>query len=330
MIENKKILITGGAGFIGTNLCGKLCRNNEILIYDNLKRNSIIYTNLLQNKNIYLIVKDILDGPSLKSAVEDFEPDIVIHCAAVAGVESVVTNPVETVEVNILGTLNILEALKDYTNRIERFIDFSSSEVFGPEAYKCGEYSSAVIPPPKDNRWSYAVSKLTGEHLTFLYEKMYGLKTVLIRPFNVYGPGQVGESAMHSFIVNAINGKDIIVNGSGSQIRSWCYIDDFTDGVILCIEKKEAAGHIFNLGCEEGIITINELAERVKAITDSSSRILHRQNDSQDVQLRIPDTASDYEILGFRTKTKLADGIQKTAEWYKQVYSKYNNLSKDS
>lgn len=323
MIENKKIFITGGAGFIGTNLCQKLYKNNEILIYDNLKRNSLIFTNLLQNKNIYLIAKDVLDGPSIRNAVEDFEPDIVIHCAAVAGVESGVTNPVDTMKINILGTFNILEAIKDYTNKIERFLDFSSSEIFGPEAYKRGENSNAVIPPPKDNRWSFAVSKLTGEHLSALYEKVYGLKSVIIRPFNVYGPGQVEESAIHSFIINAIEGKDIIVNGNGDQICSWCYIDDFTDGIILCIEKKEAVGHIFNLGCRDGIITVSELAEYVKAATNSSSRIVYMHNNFQDVELSIPDISSEYEFLGYKSKTKFKDGIQKTIEWYKHTYNKY-------
>ena len=315
MIKNKKILLTGGAGFIGTKLCKILSINNEILIYDNLNRNSIKTTNLLDKNNINLVQGDILDLNHVKLAVDEFKPNIVIHLAAVAGIDTVIKNPVTTMKVNMIGTYNILEALK--AHKIDRFIDFSTSEVFGSYAYKVDEQHTTNLAPVGEARWTYSVSKLAGEHLAHSYYKEYGLPVVTVRPFNIYGDGQVGEGAIHHFVIKAINNEEIQIHGDGDQIRSWCYIDDFVNGIMLCLDNKEAIGQSFNIGNPRGTITISMLAKLIKRLANSSSEIVYVPKTYVDVELRIPSIEKAKEILGFEPKYDLDEGLEKTIEWYR-------------
>ena len=317
MIKNKKILLTGGAGFIGTRLCELLSDNNEILIYDNLNRNSIKNTNLLNKENIKLVQGDILDLSHVKSTVNEFKPNIVIHLAAVAGIDTVIKNPVMTMKVNMLGTYNVLEALKDY--KIDRFIDFSTSEVFGSYAYKVDEQHTTNLAPVGEARWTYSVSKLAGEHLAHSYYKEYGLPVVTVRPFNIYGAGQVGEGAIHQFVIKAINNDQIQIHGDGDQIRSWCYIDDFVNGIMLCLNKKKAIGNSFNIGNPKGTITILMLAKLIKRIANSKSEIIYVPKNYVDVELRIPSIEKAKKILGFVPKYDLDEGLEKTIEWYRSA-----------
>jgi len=318
-MKNKKIFLTGGAGFIGSSICKLLCENNEILIYDNLSRNSIKDTSLLNKKNINLIQGDILNYPSLKKAVDDFKPNVIIHLAAIAGIDTVIKNPVNTMKVNMIGTYNILEAIKDYANSIDRFIDFSTSEVFGSYAYKVDENSTTNLAPVGDARWTYSVSKLAGEHLAHSYYKEYGLKVITIRPFNIYGPGQVGEGAVHQFIVRAIKNEKIQIHGDGDQIRSWCYIDDFISGIKLCIEKEEAVGNSFNIGNPRGTITIGMLAQLIKQIANSQSEIIYIPKNYVDVELRVPSINKAVDLLGFKPKYDLFEGLKITIDWYRRI-----------
>lgn len=316
MIKDKRILLTGGAGFIGTKLSGLLSDNNEILLYDSLNRNSIKSTNLLDKKNIKLVQGDILDFNNLKAVVDEFNPNIVIHLAAVAGIDTVIKSPVNTMKVNMIGTYNILEAIKNL--KIERFVDFSTSEVFGSYAYKVDEQHTTNLAPVGEARWTYSVSKLAGEHLSHSYFKEYGLPVVTVRPFNIYGPGQVGEGAIHQFVVRAINNEEIQIHGDGEQIRSWCYIDDFVEGIMLCIEKKEAIGQAFNIGNPKGTVTISMLAEIIKRIAKSESKINYVPKNYVDVDLRIPSIDKAREILGYVPKYDLDNGLNRTIEWYRR------------
>ncbi|MFU0823720.1 NAD-dependent epimerase/dehydratase family protein [Clostridium sp.] len=316
MIKNKKVLLTGGAGFIGTRICNLLYENNEILIYDNLNRNSIKNTNLLDKTNVKLVQGNILDFNYLKSVIDGFRPNIVIHLAAVAGIDTVIKNPVTTMKVNMIGTYNILEAVKDLN--LDRFIDFSTSEVFGSYAYKVDEQHTTNLAPVGEARWTYSVSKLAGEHLTHSYHKEYGIPSVSIRPFNIYGPGQVGEGAIHQFVLRAIKNEQMQVHGDGDQIRSWCYIDDFVDGIMLCLTKEEAIGNSFNIGNPRGTITISMLAHLIKRIADSKSEIVYVPKNYIDVELRIPSIEKAQRLLGYEPKYDLALGLEKTIEWYRR------------
>ncbi|WP_160670077.1 NAD-dependent epimerase/dehydratase family protein [Clostridium sp. C8-1-8] len=317
-IKGKKLFLTGGAGFIGTKICERLYKDNNILIYDNLKRNSIKATNLLKDKSIELIQGDILDLQLLKKSIDLFKPDIVIHLAAIAGIDSVIKNPVDTMKVNMIGTYNILEAIKTCSLDVDRFIDFSTSEVFGVQAYKVNENSNTNLAPVGEARWTYSVSKLAGEHLAHSYYKQYGIKVVTVRPFNIYGPGQVGEGAVHQFIIRAINNQQIQIHGDGDQIRSWCYIDDFIEGIELCLTNTKAIGNSFNIGNPKGTITIGMLAQLIKQIANSKSDIVYVPKTYVDVDLRVPSIDKSYELLGFIPKIQLVEGLEKTIEWYRK------------
>lgn len=317
MIQYKKILLTGGAGFIGTKLISLLSANNEILIYDSLKRNSIKTTKLLNKANIKLVEGDILDFNHIKLVVDKFKPNIVIHLAAVAGIDTVIKNPVNTMKVNMIGTYNILESIREH--KIDRFVDFSTSEVFGSYAYKVDEKHTTNLAPVGEARWTYSVSKLAGEHLSHSYYKEYGLPVVTVRPFNIYGPGQVGEGAIHQFVVRAIKNEQIQIHGDGDQIRSWCYINDFVEGIMLCLEKKEAIGQSFNVGNPRGTITISMLAQLIKRIADSKSEIVYVPKTYVDVELRIPSIGKAKNLLGYSPKYDLAKGLEKTIDWYRGV-----------
>lgn len=318
-MHNKRILLTGGAGFIGSRLSMELLKNNELIIYDNLRRNSIENTTLVNNKNLKLVRGDILDFPCVKKVVDKFKPHIVIHLAAIAGIDTVIKEPVNTMKVNMIGTANILEAVKEYSNSIERFIDFSTSEVFGSYAYKVSEKSTTNLEPVGEARWTYSVSKLAGEHLTNSYYKEYGLKTITVRPFNIYGPGQVGEGAIHQFVIRAIRNETMEIHGDGDQIRSWCYVDDFIDGIKLCLENDKAIGNSFNIGNPKGTITIGMLAQLIKQISNSKSEIVYVPKNYEDVELRVPSIEKAVNLLGFKPKYDLISGLSKTIEWYRKL-----------
>lgn len=317
MINSKRILITGGAGFIGTNIAKRLIKDNQILLYDNLWRNSLKNSQIQDEKNIKIVQGDILDFQKLKSIVDEFKPDIVIHLAAIAGVDTVMKHPVKTMQINMIGTYNILESIKSH--KTERFLNFSTSEIFGSYAYKVGDDAQSSLATVGEARWTYSVSKLAGEHLAYAYHKEYDIPVVNIRPFNVYGPGQVGEGAIHRFVVRALKNEPLEIHGDGDQIRSWCYIDDFVDGVLLCLTKDEAIGQAFNIGNPRGTITINMLARLIKELSQSKSEIIYTPKTYVDVELRIPSIEKAKKILGYEPKIDLEEGLKRTIDWYRRI-----------
>lgn len=314
-IENKKIVITGGAGFIGSTLASKFCEKNKIVLFDNLERNTIRHTCLSEHHNIDLVKGDILNYNQILDVTTG--ADIVVHAAAIAGIDTVIKSPIKTMEVNMLGTANVLRASSE-NNVSGRVIDFSTSEVFGSRAYRVTEVTDTVSGSAGEARWVYAVSKLAGEHLAHAYYKEKCLPTVTIRPFNVYGPGQTGEGAIQIFIRKALKDEPITIHGDGAQIRAWCYVDDMIDGLMLAIENKNAIGESFNIGNARAVTTIYGLAETVCRVLNSKSEIVFVDPLSADIELRIPETAKSKNILGFQAKVDLEEGVLRTAEWYKK------------
>ncbi len=313
-IQNKKIFITGGAGFIGSTLVSKLYQDNELILFDNLARNTIKHTNLLDNDSVTLVEGDILDYDAVKKAMEG--ADIVVHAAAIAGIDTVSQKPVMTMEVNMIGTANVLRAA--YENGVkERVLEFSTSEIFGSMAYRVDERTQSISGSVGESRWVYAVSKLAGEHLTHAYYKQFGLPTVTVRPFNVYGPGQTGEGAIQIFIRKALNNEDITIYGDGTQIRAWCFVDDMVDGLLKALEDPKAIGESFNIGNARAVTTIYGLAEVVCRVLNSKSKIVFKDPLSADIELRIPETKKADELIGFKAQVDLEEGILRTAEWYK-------------
>jgi dTDP-glucose 4,6-dehydratase len=198
-------------------------------------------------------------------------------------------------------------------------VTFSTSEVFGTYAYRVSEGDTVTTGAVGEARWTYAVSKLAGEHLTYAYYKEFGLPAVIVRPFNVYGPGQVGEGAIHVFVKRALRGEDLEIHGEGDQIRSWTYIDDMIGGMLLAMERPEAVGESFNIGNPRGTVTINGLAELVLAVTGSRSKIIHVPKVSADVELRVPSIDKARALLSFQPKDDLREGIERTVAWYRSA-----------
>ena len=315
MLKGKTIFITGGAGFIGSSIAERLIDNNKIIIFDNFLRDSLKYKNIVNHRNIEIIEGDVLDADRLNRSVMD--SNIIIHLASIAGVDNVLKNPTETMRICLLGSCNIFESAKRLRN-LERIIDLSTSEVFGNYAYKSEEDHTTSMGIVGEARWAYAVSKLAAEHLLHSYHKEFGLPGVSIRPFNIYGPCQTGEGAIHTFIKRALKNETIQIHGDGDQIRSWCYIDDFIDGVLLSIENEKSVGNVYNIGNPRGTVTILHLAKLIIDICKSDSDIEFIPKNYTDVELRIPSIEKARKELGFSPQIDLEEGICKTVEWYKK------------
>jgi len=289
-----------------------LIESNEIIAFDNFHRDTLTASRWFNHPNLSIIRGDVLDFDMVLKSMNN--ADIVIHAAAIAGIDTVIKHPTHTMRVNMIGTANVLEASK--VNKItDRIIDFSTSEVFGNMAFKVTEGMDTVSGSAGEGRWTYAVSKLAGEHLSMAYYKEFGLPTVSVRPFNVYGPGQTGEGALQIFIKRALKDEDIFIFGDGNQIRAWCYVDDFVDGLLRCIEDPLAIGQSFNIGNARAVVTTFGLAQTVCRVLGSKSKILFKPALSADIELRIPSVEKIKSVLGFEAKVDLEDGIAMTAKW---------------
>jgi len=314
MISNKRIFVTGGAGFIANTLLRYYLDENKMVVFDNFHRDTLSKSGLDTHPNLTIIKGDVLDFPHLKDSMKG--SDIVVHAAGIAGIDTVIKNPVQTMLVNMIGTANALEAAYQIGVK-ERFIDFSTSEVFGPMAFKSSEEDQTVAGSAGEARWTYAVSKLAGEHLSHAYFQQHKLPIVTVRPFNVYGPGQTGEGAIQIFIKRALKNQDIHIDGDGAQIRAWCYVDDFVKCLIKCIEHPKAIGESFNIGNARAVITILGLAQTVCRVLKSDSNIIFDPPLSADIAIRIPSVEKATQILNFRASVDLEEGIKRTAAWCK-------------
>jgi UDP-glucose 4-epimerase len=313
LIKGKKIFITGGAGFIANTLIKNLLERNEIVAYDNFHRDTLTGSGYDTHANLTIVKGDVLDADALTAAMRG--ADIVVHAAAIAGIDTVIKDPVKTMRVNMIGTANTLEAAR--INEVkDRVVDFSTSEVFGSMAFRASEEQETVAGSAGEARWVYAVSKLAGEHLAHSYFRQFGLPVVTIRPFNVYGPGQTGEGAISVMINKALRNETIFINGDGNQIRAWCYVDDFVECLMQCVENPAAIGQSFNIGNARAVITILGLAQTICRVLDSKSKIEFRPPLSADIAIRIPSVQKTEEVLGFKAKIDLEEGILKTAEYF--------------
>lgn len=315
-LSGKRILITGGAGFIGTTLARRLADANEIVAYDNLHRDALSGTPLADHPNFTFVQGDILDPAALNEAARGATH--IVHAAAIAGVDTVLESPVRTMRVNMIGTYNALEAALATIDTLERFLDFSTSEVFGTHAFRVSEGQVSTIGSVGEARWTYAVSKLAGEHMAHAYHDELKLPTVTVHPFNVFGPGQIGGGAIRAFIEAALADRDLTIHGDGSQIRAWCYVDDMVEALLTCLEHPDAVGQAFNVGNPRSAVTIFDLAQRIKRLTGAASEITFQPLHYADVELRIPNVEKGREILGWEPKVELDDGLEKTIAWYRE------------
>jgi len=316
-LTGQTVFLTGGSGFIGTSLVARLVDDNRVVVYDNGHRDALRLSGLRGHPNLRFIRGDVLNYAHLRESILSEAPDYVVHLAAIAGVDTVLRVPVRTMKINILGTFHVLESILSLDKKVKRFVDFSTSEVFGTHVYHAEEISSTTVGRVGEARWTYAVSKLAAEHLTHNYGKEFDLPTVSVRPFNVFGPRQVGVGAIHTFIVRALQGLPLEIHGDGNQIRAWCYIDDMVDGILRTLENDNAVGQVFNIGNPRNTVTIATLAEKVKQTVGSASNIVYVRKDYVDVELRIPSITKAQEVLAFEPKVDLNEGLRRTAAWYR-------------
>jgi nucleoside-diphosphate-sugar epimerase len=315
-LSGHRVLMTGGAGFIATHLADALVDKNELVLFDTgFDRAPIRYSNLLSHKNVRTVVGDILDPRQVRQAAEGC--DTIVHMAAIVGVKKVHEQPKLTIETNFLGTRNVLEAVANPA-KMHRFMYFSTSEVFGGMSFRVEEHQPASVGRVNDARWSYSAAKLAGEHLTFAYHRQDKLPAVIVRPFNVFGPRRTGDHAMLQFAVRALRGEPIEIHGDGSQIRSWCYIEDFTDGLVRCLERDEAVGNDFNIGNPRNTCTILDLAQRVVSAVGSKSELRFSEPEFSDIDLRVPRLTKARKMLGYEPGWDMTRAVTETCRWYRE------------
>ena len=284
-------------------------------MFDNFRRNSLRWAPLLaRDQNVTQISGDVLDVSSLEEALRGV--DTVIHLAAIAGVSSYYNESLLTLRVNILGTVNVLDAA--VKNKVKRFIHFSTSEVFGPDALWVQETSPLGIGPVSDRRWVYATSKLAGEHFALRYAEEHHSWATVVRPFNIYGPRQSGEGAIGNFCRAAITGQPLTVYGDGSAIRAWCYVSDLVDAVASILHTPDSAGQVFNLGNPREVETTLGLARRIAAIVPGAT-IRMQDMERAEVRARVPSIDRARKMLGFEPKVDLEQGLRSTLEWFRQA-----------
>lgn len=313
-----KILVTGGAGFIGSHLAEVLLnKGHEVYVIDDLSTGNI--KNLKQDERLHCTIDTITNFPVLQKLVD--KCDIIFHLAAAVGVRLIVDSPVRTIETNVRGTELVLEAASKEGKLV---ILASTSEVYGKNNHvPFKEDSDVVLGPTTKARWSYACSKLVSEFLALAYYKEKGLPVIITRLFNTIGPRQIGEYGMviPRFVEQALNGKPLTVYGDGTQTRSFTYVGDVVNALTDLINAKNAIGGIFNIGSPEEI-SIIDLAKKIIDLTQAKSKIEFIPYENaytsgfEDMQRRVPDISKINRLTGFTPKTRLEDTLRLIIEYY--------------
>lgn len=318
MIKNRNIMVTGGAGFIGSHIVEILLEaGNFVLIFDNFnsyyegKETTIkeITDKYTENKDYRIIKADLTDKSALDKIEEEIE--IIFNLAAQPGVRFSLQHPGQISNINIVSTVNIL----DYAvqNNIKRVIQASSSSVYGNPIYTPldEEHPKAPISP-------YAVSKLCCELYCDYYYREYGLSTSSLRFYTVYGPRGRPDMAIRKFFNLIMNGKEITIYGDGEQMRDFTYVSDIVNGLILAAEKKEAIGNVFNLGYSNPI-TVNDLIDKMYQITNATRKIKYGEKKKGDVDITYSDTTKAKKILDYHPKVDIDTGLRKTYDWHLRI-----------
>jgi len=318
-----KILITGGAGFIGSHLAERLLeKEDEVYVIDNFSTGKLEnIRHFFSESKFHLTVGTILDEKTLEPLVEVC--DQVYNLAAAVGVRLIIEKPVETIETNILGTEIVLKLANKYKKKV---LVPSSSEVYGKGNHvPFTEEDDRTYGPTTKSRWSYASSKAVDEFLAMAYFHEKKLPLVIARLFNTIGPRQTGSYGMvvPSFVQQALLGHPITVYGDGEQTRSFTYVDDVVSALLKLMEHPQAVGEVFNVGNTEEV-SINDLASLVKKLTDSQSQIVHIPYEQafekgfEDMQRRVPDITKIKKLIGFNPTVSLEEGIRKIMEYYRR------------
>jgi nucleoside-diphosphate-sugar epimerase len=310
------VLITGGAGFIGSHLADAyLQRECDVYVIDDLSTGKIENIQHLKgHPRFHYTIESVHHQPVTAELVD--QCDVIFHLAAAVGVKLIVESPVRTIETNVRGTEVILSLANKKKKKV---LIASTSEVYGLSTdVPFREDGNLVMGATTKGRWSYACSKAIDEFLALAYWREKKLPTIIVRLFNTVGPRQTGQYGMviPTFVKQALAGRPITVYGDGKQSRCFGYVGDVVGALMGLMEHKEAVGQVFNIGSNEEI-TILDLAKRVKELTQSSSEIVFVPYDEayeegfEDMPRRIPDIAKVHELVGFRPRMSL-DGILKS------------------
>ena len=326
MLKNKTIIITGAAGFIGSHLTEILLKNNNFLILiDNFndyylgKEEQLeeITSNYQSEKDFILIRENLIDK-SFNDKIH-YEIDYIFHLAAQAGVRYSIENPIVVSRNNIISTLNVLEFATKVDN-LKKFIYSSSSSVYGNPIYTpCDEkHQKNPISP-------YGVSKLTGEIYADYYYREYRLPITSLRFYTVYGPRGRPDMAIYKFFNLMFQNKEINIYGDGEQLRDFTYISDIIDGLILAGEKKESKGEVFNLGYSNPI-SVNQLVDKMYKIANKTKKIKYIQKQKGDVNITHSDINKAKNVLGFRPKVDIEEGLILQHQWQLDFFNRSMKL----
>lgn len=311
------VLVTGGAGFIGSHLVDKLIERGEEVIcldnfdpyYDpNLKKNNIRYN--LNKKNFKLIEADVRDQKILWKVFEENKIEKIVHLAAKVGVRPSIEDPLVYEDVNVRGTLNLLEVCKKY--KPENFIFGSSSSVYG-DIKKFPARENDTLNPISP----YGVSKRTCELYCRTYSSLYGVPITCLRFFTVYGPRQRPDMAIHKFTRLMSEGREIEMYGDGSSKRDYTYIDDIVEGTLSALDKKFDF-EIFNLGNSKSV-ELRRLISILEEKLGKKANIKRLPEQPGDVSITCADISKAERLLGYRPKTSIEEGIEKFVKWYEQA-----------
>ncbi len=318
-----RVLITGGAGFIGSHLAERLLeRGDEVGVIDNLSTGSFSNISHLEgNPRFKIIIDTVQDEKVLKDLIKDC--DIIYHLAAAVGVQYIIDNPLESLINNIRSTEIILELANAEKKKV---VLASSSEIYGKKNGKVPfrEDDDRILGPPTVTRWSYSTSKAVDELLALGYWREKKLPTVIVRFFNVIGPRQIGRYGMvvPRFIKQALLNHPITVYGDGEQRRCFTDIDDALDGLVALAEHPDAVGGIFNLGSNFEI-SIKDLANKIKTMAESSSQIkfvpyaeAHANGWYEDLRYRVPNLDKIKSFIGYDPKYNLDSTLRKIITFY--------------
>ncbi|MBI4918608.1 SDR family oxidoreductase [archaeon] len=307
-----KFLVTGGAGFIGSNIVDYLVSNadNKVVVIDDLSTGKIENLKDIKDK-IEFHQQTILDLDFLKQVMKDV--DYVLHQAAIPSVAKSVKDPLKTHQVNIDGTLNILIAARD--SGVKRVVYASSSSVYGDQ--KGNFKHESMTPQPLS---PYATQKLMGEHYCKNFNNLYGLKTVCLRYFNVFGPRQDPKAeysaVIPAFITKILRREQPIIYGDGAQSRDFTYVDDVLQANILACESQDAPGEVFNIAYGNST-SLNDLLLEINQILSTDIKPKRVEPRPGDVKQSCADISKAQQLLGYHPSTRFILGLERTIEWYK-------------
>lgn len=314
-----RILITGGAGFVGSHLAeALLARGDDVFVIDNLSTGSIDnITHLKSHPRFHYTIDTIANEPVLAELID--RSDAVIHLAAAVGVKLIVEAPVHTIETNVHGTEVVL---KHASKKRKLVLIASTSEVYGKSAtLPFREDADLVLGPSSKHRWAYACSKLIDEFLALAYWKERKVPVIIVRLFNTVGPRQTGQYGMvvPNFVRQAVMGEPITVFGDGTQSRSFTYVGDVVKAIAALLNEPRAIGQVFNIGNGEEI-SIYDLALRIKALTGSASKIVTVPYDQayeagfEDMPRRVPDISKIRALVGYEPAVELDEILTRVIE----------------